>query len=37
MVPEHYRDDNSCRCDDESHTEMAEWGYKWNGEQWEGE
>ena len=29
MVPEHYRDDESCRCNDEGHTEMAEWGYVW--------
>ena len=31
MVPEHYRDDESCRCNDEGHTEMAEWGYVWDG------
>lgn len=30
MVPEHYRDDESCRCDDPDHTEMAEWGYTWS-------
>lgn len=37
MVPEHYREDNSCRCDDPDHTEMKEWGYRWNGHLWGGE
>jgi hypothetical protein len=37
MVPEHYRDDDTCRCDDADHTEMAEWGYLWNGELWIGD
>lgn len=27
---EHYRADGSCRCDDAAHSEMAEWGYKWD-------
>jgi hypothetical protein len=35
MVFEHYREDNSCRCDDPEHIEMAEWEYSWNGERWE--
>lgn len=30
LVPEHYRDDGSCRCDDPDHREMAEWGYSWD-------
>lgn len=30
MVPEHYREDNSCRCDDEWHEVMREWGYTWD-------
>lgn len=34
MVPEHYRDDNTCRCDDPDHTEMREWGYVWSGAAW---
>jgi hypothetical protein len=34
MMPEHYRDDGSCRCNDPEHTEMAEWGYAWDGEAW---
>ena len=34
MVPEHYRADGSCRCDDKDHQEMKEWGYVWNGSSW---
>ena len=34
MVPEHYRDDNTCRCDDPDHTDMSEWGYDWRDGQW---
>lgn len=30
MMPAHYRDDGTCRCDDQSHTEMREWGYRWS-------
>lgn len=30
MVPEHYREDGSCRCDDINHSEMVMWGYKWD-------
>jgi len=37
MVPEHYRGDESCRCDDPDHTEMAEWGYVWDGKVWTSE
>lgn len=32
--PSHYRPNGSCRCNDGSHTEMGEWGYKWNGKSW---
>jgi len=32
MAPEHYRTDESCRCDDPSHMEMAAWGYIWDTE-----
>ena len=32
--PEHYRVDESCRCDDPNHTDMAEWGYVWDGKLW---
>lgn len=30
MVPEHYRDDGSCKCDDPQEQEMMtrEWGYR---------
>lgn len=35
MVAEHYRDDATCRCDDETHTEMSEWGYFWDGQKWD--
>ena len=30
MVPEHYREDGSCRCDDPQHQEMHEFGYRWD-------
>ena len=30
MVPEHYRADETCRCDDPDHSEMVEWGYVWD-------
>lgn len=31
---DHYREDGSCRCNDESATVMAEWGYVWRDGQW---
>jgi hypothetical protein len=34
MVPEHYREDNSCRCDDPKHIEMKDWGYTWKDGRW---
>lgn len=34
IAAEHYRDDESCRCDDPTHTEMVEWGYVWDGARW---
>ena len=34
VVPGHYRDDGTCRCDDKAHTEMREWGYRWRKGQW---
>ncbi len=34
MVPTHYRDDGTCRCNDKEHTEMREWGYRWRRGQW---
>jgi hypothetical protein len=32
--PGHYREDETCRCNDPSHTDMAEWGYAWDGNSW---
>lgn len=32
--PSHYRIDGTCRCNDSSHKEMGEWGYKWDGKAW---
>lgn len=34
MATEHYRADNSCRCDDPTHTQMGEMGYTWDGASW---
>lgn len=30
FVPEHYRDDGTCKCNDRNEQVMAEWGYKWS-------
>ena len=34
FVPEHYRTDGSCKCDDPNEAVMAEWGYTWAGGVW---
>ncbi len=34
MVADHYRADNTCRCDDPLHFEMIDWGYTWKGGRW---
>lgn len=34
FAPEHYRDDGTCKCNDESELVMAEWGYIWKKGQW---
>ena len=34
MVPEHYNNDGTCRCNDADHQDMEEWGYKWDGKSW---
>ena len=34
MLPEHYRQDGTCRCDDPAHVSMSEWGYEWDGSAW---
>jgi len=31
--PDHYREDETCRCDDPDH-DMSDWGYEWNGTRW---
>ncbi len=30
LDPSHYRDDETCKCDDPNATEMADWGYTWD-------
>jgi hypothetical protein len=37
IVPEHYRPNGSCMCNDPNHKVMIEWGYVWdeNTMQWE--
>jgi hypothetical protein len=30
LLPSHYRDDGTCRCNDAEHREMKEWGYRWS-------
>lgn len=30
LAVEHFRDDGTCRCDDPTHKEMAEWGWRWS-------
>ena len=32
MMPEHYRPNGSCRCNDHMHVEMQDWGYSWDNE-----
>jgi|TARA_Y100000310_G_scaffold282040_1_gene302991 hypothetical protein len=34
MVPEHYNNDGTCRCNDADHQDMKEWGYEWDGKSW---
>lgn len=34
VVPEHYREDFTCRCDDPTHWSMVLWGYTWDGKGW---
>ncbi len=34
LMPEHYRSDGSCRCNDPDHPEMAKWGYEWKNGSW---
>lgn len=30
FMPDHYRDDGSCKCNDKNETVMKTWGYRWN-------
>jgi hypothetical protein len=30
FMPEHYREDGTCRCDDRTAKVMKEWGYRWS-------
>lgn len=30
MMPEHYREDQTCRCNDPGAAIMADWGYRWS-------
>lgn len=30
FVPNHYRADGSCKCNDPNETVMKEWGYRWD-------
>ena len=32
LAIEHYRDDNSCKCNDPDDPNMSEWGYTWDPE-----
>ena len=34
LVPDHYNADGTCRCNDELHSEMKEWGFEWNRGKW---
>jgi hypothetical protein len=39
LMPEHYRGDGSCMCDDPNNHDMVEWGYTWDAKtnMWTGE
>lgn len=30
LMPDHYREDGTCRCDDPSDKDMRSWGYRWS-------
>jgi len=34
MMPDHYRDDGTCKCNELGHQDMLAWGYVWNGKSW---
>lgn len=34
FVASHYREDGSCKCNDQNEKIMKEWGYKWHNGAW---
>jgi hypothetical protein len=34
LIPDHYREDNTCKCDDPNEAVMKEWGYEWKDGLW---
>ena len=34
FAPEHYREDDTCKCNDPDEKIMKSWGYKWKDGQW---
>lgn len=34
MMPNHYRDDGTCKCNELGHQDMLAWGYVWDGKSW---
>ena len=34
MMPNHYRDDGTCKCNELGHQVMLAWGYVWDGKSW---
>ena len=34
LDPIHYDENNKCRCTDEDHEEMSDWGYEWRDGKW---
>ena len=37
LMPDHYSGDGTCRCTDEDHEEMSDWGYIWRDGKWRAE
>lgn len=34
LMPRHYREDGTCRCNDSDDPAMRGWGYRWDGVRW---
>jgi hypothetical protein len=34
LLPSHYRDDGTCKCDDPNEKQMKKWGYRWKDGRW---